>query len=136
METKTDPTAVAPFDLTRGKLPSEANPHLMDFVAALRHRIEKEHPDTITDLVLHSPRNLKYEPDQVTIYVFGTFRSHYPPMEKLSGSLASSYHEATALPIIKPITRNEWKMQVEHKGKAFRDIKNRGIVFYTTRRAS
>ena len=130
MQTNLKPAEVAPYNFYRDNLPSNMDGYLKDSLFALNDTLRTERPKFIDSLAIHS-RVWYYKPTTINIFVFGGFRSRYRALVQTAELLAEFYLQFDYLPLIQPLTNNDWEIQVKTDGRFLYALRKSSILIYS-----
>jgi len=126
------PGQITPYNFYRDLWPDSINPHLKDCFYLLNDSLHSEQPDFISDLAIYSPRPWQFRPSFLDIYVFGGFRSRYKALARTAEMLAEFYLQNGFLPLVQPLTKKDWRLQIGIDGRIYRSLQTAGILLYST----
>jgi hypothetical protein len=124
------PTQVAHYHVEKGRLPESMKPQMRAYLFDLNQVLHQAEPQTVSAIVACVPTHWADAYEEIELYVFGSFRSHYRVIGKLADIFAKLYAESIILPVIRPVTSIEWDLTAKHNGMVKRDIQRNGCVIY------
>ena len=130
MNYRFEPSQAARFNVYHDRLPEEINPHLSALANSVRSSAASEQSEGLESVVLYTATSWKYRPSWITVYSIGEFRGAYEGIVAMSSLLADTYLDLEILPIIIPMSFDEWRFQVQFDGLHFKRITDRGFLCY------
>jgi len=124
------PTQVARFHLEKGKLPESMKPQMRDYLFDLNQVLRQAVPQTISTIIAYVPQHWENAHEEIELYAFGRFRSHYRVINKLADIFATPYVKSAILPRVNPVSSVEWAQAAKHNGTVKRNIEKNGLVIY------
>ncbi len=121
---------VTKFNLYDDRLPEGINPELSTFAYSVRDAAARYEAGWLSGLVLYTLTSWRSRPSSVSLYSISEIEGAYDAIVELSGVLVDIYLDALILPIVVPITAEQWSTQVGREGILFRRIASRGLLCY------